>query len=212
MDAQRVEVLHITNGDAIVETVAYHLIFHLFPALQAFLNQYLRREREGLLDQCVKFFLIVAETGAQTTKGISGADNDRITQLGCRTARVGGVLDRLALDCLHADLVQALHEQLAVFRIHNGLHGRSQHLDMILLQDTTLIERDATVQRRLSAKSQKDAVGTLLGDHLLDEEGCHGQEIDRIRHAIRRLHRRDIGVDQDGLNSLLLDGFQCLAA
>ena len=32
MDAQRVEVLHITDSDAIVVTVAHHLVFDLLPA------------------------------------------------------------------------------------------------------------------------------------------------------------------------------------
>ena len=61
MDAQRVEVLHVTNGDAVVETVANHLVLYLLPALQALLNQHLRREGKGFLGQLVELFLIVAE-------------------------------------------------------------------------------------------------------------------------------------------------------
>ena len=41
MDAQRVEVLHITYGDTVVETVAYHLILYLLPAFQRLLYQHL---------------------------------------------------------------------------------------------------------------------------------------------------------------------------
>ena len=33
MDAQRVEVLHVTDGDTVVVAVAYHLVFNLLPAL-----------------------------------------------------------------------------------------------------------------------------------------------------------------------------------
>ncbi len=41
MDAQRVEVLHVTHGDAVVETVAHHLILYFLPALQALFHQHL---------------------------------------------------------------------------------------------------------------------------------------------------------------------------
>ena len=44
MDAQWVEVLHVTNGNTVVVTVANHLILNLFPTLQALLYQYLWRE------------------------------------------------------------------------------------------------------------------------------------------------------------------------
>ena len=62
MDTQRVEVFHVTYGDTVVETVAYHFVFHLFPAFQALFNQHLRRERESFFSQYVQFFFIVAET------------------------------------------------------------------------------------------------------------------------------------------------------
>ena len=44
MDAQRVEVLHVADRDAVVETVAHHLVLNLLPAFKAFLNQHLWRE------------------------------------------------------------------------------------------------------------------------------------------------------------------------
>ena len=41
VDSERVEVLHVAHGDAVVIAVAHHLIFHLFPALERFLNEHL---------------------------------------------------------------------------------------------------------------------------------------------------------------------------
>ena len=61
MDAQRVEVFHITNGDTVVETVTHHLILYLFPSLQRLLYQHLWREGESLLSLCQQLLLIVAE-------------------------------------------------------------------------------------------------------------------------------------------------------
>ena len=42
MDAERVEVLHVADRDAVVETVAHHLVLYLLPTLEGFLDQYLR--------------------------------------------------------------------------------------------------------------------------------------------------------------------------
>ena len=39
--AQRVEVLHVTHGDAVVEAVAHHLILDFLPSLQALFDQHL---------------------------------------------------------------------------------------------------------------------------------------------------------------------------
>ena len=41
MDAQRVKVFHIADGDTVVVTVAHHLVFYLFPSLQTLFHQHL---------------------------------------------------------------------------------------------------------------------------------------------------------------------------
>ena len=61
MDAQRVEVLHITDGDTVIIAITHHLVFYFLPAFQRFLYENLRRERERFLCQAVEFLLIVAE-------------------------------------------------------------------------------------------------------------------------------------------------------
>ena len=76
MDAQRVEVLHITNRDTVVVLVAHHLVFYLFPSLQRLLYQHLWREGESLLSLCQQLLLIVAEARAQATKGVGGTQNN----------------------------------------------------------------------------------------------------------------------------------------
>ena len=34
MDAQGIEVLHVADGDTVVEAIAHHLVLYLLPALQ----------------------------------------------------------------------------------------------------------------------------------------------------------------------------------
>ena len=61
MDAKRVEVLHVADGDTVVVAVAHHFIFYLFPSLERLLYQYLWREGEGFLCLCFQFLVVVAE-------------------------------------------------------------------------------------------------------------------------------------------------------
>ena len=42
--------------------------------------------------------------------------------------------------------------------------------------------------------------------------GCDGEEVDFVRHAARRLYRRDIRVDEYRLYSLLLQRLDCLSS
>ena len=66
MNAEWVEILHITNGDTVVVFVSDNLILYFLPALQGFLYQHLGRERKGLLGQLVQLLLIVAEARTQS--------------------------------------------------------------------------------------------------------------------------------------------------
>ena len=210
MDAQRVEILHVADGDAVVIPVAHHLVFHFLPAAEALLHQHLRREGESLLYQHVQFLFVVAEAAAQPSEGVGGADYDGIAQLAGGAAGVFGTLHGLALDGLHVDFIQSFHEEFAVFRVDDGLHGGAEHLHVVLLEHACLIEGDATVQGRLSAEGQHDAVRTFLCDDLLHEVRRHGEEIDLVGHAFRGLHGGDVGIDEDGLDALFLQGFEGL--
>ena len=211
MDAQGVEVLHVTNGDTVVVTVTHHLIFYLLPALQRLLHQHLGRESEGLLGQLIQFFLVVTETRAQTTQCIGSTQDDRIAQVLCSLTCLFDGLASLALDGLHANLVEFLHEELAVLRVDDGLHRRTQHLDAILLEHAALIQFHATVQCRLTTKGQQDAVRTFLLDDTLHEVRLHRQEIYLVGHTLRGLHRGNVRINQHRFDALFLQGFQGLA-
>ena len=79
-----------------------------------------------------------------------------------------------AFDRLDIDLVELVHELLAVFGVDNCLHGRSQDLHAVFFEHAALVEFDAAVQRRLAAECEQDALRPLPGDHLLDEFGRNG--------------------------------------
>ena len=70
----------------------------------------------------------------------------------------------------------------------------------------------ADVQRRLSAEAEHNPVRPLFFDDLFDKIGVHRQKINLIRQIIRRLNRRNIGIDQNRRNPLFFQGFNRLTA
>ncbi|CDB81702.1 uncharacterized protein BN507_01766 [Bacteroides clarus CAG:160] len=207
MDAQRVEVLHIADRYAVVETVAYHLILHFFPAAQGFLHQYLRREGESLFHQHIQFFLIVAEARPQSAQRIGCTHYHRITQFRSGATGIFGILHSLALNGFYIDFIQLPDEYLTVFRIYDSLHGSTEHLYTVLLKNPLLVKLHAAVQRRLSAKSEHNAVGALFLDNFLHEIRGNGQEVNLVGHTFRGLHRSDVRVYKYGMDTFF---FQCL--
>ena len=210
MYAQRVEVLHVTYGNAVVKTVAHHLIFNFLPAFQALLNEHLGRKGESLFCQTVELGLVVAKSRTEAAQRIGRADDDGVAQLArCGTGLLY-VFAGFALNRLDVYFLQLLDEELAVLSIHDGLHRRAEHLDAITFQHAALVELHAAVERRLAAKGQHDALRTLFLDDLFDEERRDGQEVDLIGHALARLHRGYVGVDEYRLDAFFFQGFQRL--
>ena len=129
--------------------------------------------------------------------------------MGC-TACIFGRLYGVALDCLDADLIELASEEVTVFCVHNGLDGRTQDLDVVLLEDATLVECYTAVERCLSAEGKENALRALLLDDLLDEEGGDGEEVDLISNAFGGLYRSDVGIDEYGAYPLFAHGLECL--
>mmetsp|Transcript_39186 Transcript_39186/g.118419 ORF Transcript_39186/g.118419 Transcript_39186/m.118419 type:complete len:430 (-) Transcript_39186:480-1769(-) len=109
-------------------------------------------------------------------------------------------------------MVNGLREKLPVLRGHDGPDRRAHDAHAILLEDAQLLELHRAVQRRLAAERAQDAVRPLPLDDLRDEVHVHWQEIHLVRVARRRLHRRDVRVDQDAPDPRLAQGLDRLAA
>ena len=210
MDAQRVEILHVTHGDTVVVAVTHYLVFYFLPAFQRFLHQHLWREGKGLFGEFIQFVLIVTEARAKSAQSVGSTQDDRIAQVGSSLAGIFNIITGLTLDGLHANLVELFHEELAVFSIHDSLHRSTQHLHVVFLQYTTLIQLNTTVQCRLSTEGQQDAVWMFLGNNLLYEIWLYRQEIDFVGNALRRLDCGNIRIDEHSLDAFLAKRFQSL--
>ena len=103
--------------------------------------------------------------------------------------------------------IEMLRDEFAVFGIDDGLNRRTEHLHVVFLQYTTLVELNSAIQCRLSAEAEQDAIGTFLLDDLLDEKWSDRQEIHTVGNTFRSLHSGDIRVDENALDAFFL---QCL--
>ncbi len=210
--AQRIEVFHVADRYTVVVTVTHNLVFYLLPTLEALLHEHLGRERKCFLCQFVELFLVVAEAGAKSAERICGTEYHGIAQfLSCGAC----LLDRLAsfaLDSLYVDFVKSLYEQLAVLGVHDSLHLCTEHTHAILLKNARLVKFNAAVQCCLSAECEQNTVGTLFLDDPLDEIRLHGKEVYLVGHALGSLHRGDVRVDENSVNSLFPKCFEGLRA
>ena len=116
----------------------------------------------------------------------------------------------MRLDGEHAYLVQALHEQLAVLSIHDGLDRSAKHLHSVFFKHAAAVEFHAAVEGGLASEGQEDALRALLRYYLFDEKRGYWQEIDTVGDSFRSLDGSDVGVDQDRLHAVFAQGLESL--
>ena len=197
MYAQRVEVLHIADRDAVVIPVAHHLILDLLPSFQRFFYQHLRRIGECLACLDVKFCLVVAETAAKAAEGVGRAQDHRIAYLTGRPAGLPHTFHSVGTYDADTDFFHTVCKRIPVFGIHYGLHRCSKHAHSVFLKDAAAVEFHAAVQGGLPAEGQHYAVWPLLLYHLFHEEWRHRQQIDAVGNSFGCLDRGYVGIDQD---------------
>src|SRR5262249_32823920 len=93
MYAERIEVLHVADGDAGVGAVADDLVLDLFPAAEVLLDHYLP-DRAGLqaaLGHARQFIRRPRDAAARSAECVGGADHDGIADLSSAAPRI---LDR----------------------------------------------------------------------------------------------------------------------
>ena len=83
MDAHRVQVLHVADGDGGIVLIPHHFVFDFLKALDAFLNQHFPdgRKLQGVFHQRHELCFIVRKAAAGATQGKGGAQDDRVTDL-----------------------------------------------------------------------------------------------------------------------------------
>ena len=128
MDAYRVQILHVADGDGGVVGIPHDLVFDLLEALDALFHQHLmdRRQRKGIFHDFPELLLIVRKSAAGTAKGKGRPQDNGIADLPCGVQTfLHGVCDHGRKHRLAKAFAQLL-EQLPVLCLFNTAAGCSQ--------------------------------------------------------------------------------------
>ncbi len=212
VNAQWVEILHGSNGEAAVVGIADALELNLLPSLERLFHQNLRGKGEGALGQFDEGFLVGADAAAQSAQCVGRTNHDGETDAAGSHQRVVHVLYGVAHGHLQLYLGQLLHKKVAVLGVHDGFDTGAQHLDAILLQCAVQVELGAAVEGCLSAEGQQYAVGALFLDDFRNEMGGYGLEVHLVGYSFARLDGGDVGVYQNAANTFFAQGLECLRA
>jgi hypothetical protein len=210
VDAERIEVFHVANSDAVVVGIANDFVLKFLPTLKRLLNQDLRRQGQGPGCHVAELFLVVGETGTQTTQGVGGTDNDGIADLFGGIESLINSADGDGLGNGDVDLLQGLGKKVSIFGNLQSANAGSEDLDAVLLEQTEALHLDTQVQSSLSTKRQEDAVGLLLFDDIANILGGDWQIVDLIGEGVVGLDGSDIRVDEDGRDASLLESLESL--
>ena len=195
MYAKRIEVFHRYHGETVVVGIADNLELNLLPSLERLLDKNLLGVSESAFAMLNKLLVVVADAGSESAERIARTHHHGIADA---VSHLDGILYRLhglRNGSFHFYLIKFLYKQITVLGDHDGLYGSSEHLDTVALKNAAQIEFGSAVKRGLSAKRQKDTVGTFLFDDFFYKIRGDRQEIYLVGHSFRSLYRCDVGVD-----------------
>ena len=110
MYAERVEVFHRSNGEAMVVSIADNLELNLFPAFERLLHEHLRSESECAACQFLEHFLILADARTEPAERVCRAYHHRVAYFAGRIESVIHVFHGLAYRGFKFYLIELLHE------------------------------------------------------------------------------------------------------
>ena len=212
--ANRVNVLHVTDGDGVALAVAHDLILDFLPACDALLDQNLvdtRVHNTGRSD-LAQLLPGVRDTAAGTAQSVCRTDDDRQTDL---LGECNRILDRvydLGSDARLADLLHGVLEHLAVFGLSDGVRVCAQQLNAVLVEETVSGQVHCQVQTGLTAEVGDQGVRTLFLDDFLDRVQGHRLNIYLVSHGLIGHDGCRVGVYQNDLQTLFTQGAACLSA
>ena len=212
--AHRVDVLHVADRDAVARAVPHDLVLDFLPARDAALHQHLAHpgKPQAVLQDFLQLQLVVGDAPAGTAQGVGGPQHHRIAD-GLRE------LDALLHGLYHlggrTGLPDALHqilELLTSLRIADGGSSGAQKGHAVGCQKTGFLQFHPQVQPRLAPQGWQDAVRLLFFDDLLQGFYRQGLDVDLVRDVPVRHDGGGVGVHQDDLHALLLQGAAGLGA
>ena len=206
MHTHRVNILHITYGDAVAHAVPHNLILDFFPARDTALHQHLSYagQTQPVLQNLLQLRLVMSNAAAGAAQSVRRTKHHGIAD---GVSKRNAVLHTLYHQGRRTGLTDALHQilkLLASLRVADGLGSGSQQCYIVRLQETGLLQLHSQIQPRLSSQRGKNAVGLLLLNNLLQHPDSQRLHIHLVRNILVRHDRCRIGVHQNDLHAFFL--------
>ena len=208
VNADRINVFHITDRYGRIIPVPDHFIFDLFIALDAFFHQHFPNGRkfQRVLQLFRTLFRCVRKSAACTAQGKRRAQDYRITDLLRRAQSVLQSMYGHRRENRFPQGLAQLFEKLPVFRLFNGTAHCAKQFNPAFLQDALLFKLHRQVQACLSADSRQNRVRSFIPDDLRDIFQRQRLHVDLVRHRSICHNGSRIGVAQDHLIPFLPKG------
>ena len=142
MNADRVKVLHVTNGNHVALCVAHYLIFNFLPAGNALFNQHLMNggKTQAVRADFAQLLGIVTNAAAGAAHGKGRAHDNRVADF---LGKAQSILQRFHYFRRNNRLVQLLHrvfKELTVLRTVNGVGAAAQKTHTLLFQKAAAVQ------------------------------------------------------------------------
>ena len=210
VNTQRVEVLHVANSNAVVSSITNNFVLDFLPALHTLFNKNLGTGGESLGTEVLQLIHVVGKSTTQTTKSVGGTDNDWELDFLDNLESFLERRSRCRLGALLVDRFHAACEHFTVFSSDDGIDRSTENLHTKPLK--FILELDTDLEGGLTTKCHIDGIGSLMLDDLAHKVSIDRKEIDLIRQPLGRLDCSNVGVDQDGVDSLFLQGLDGLTS
>ena len=222
--AHGVEVFDGADDDDVVGEVAHDLELVFLPAEDAFFDEALvdGREIEAAGEDFHQLFAVVGDAAAGAAEGEAGADEDGEAELAGEVEAVAQVVDQRGARHVEADADHGVFEEEAVFGLLDGFELGADELDVVAVEDAGVGEIDGEVEGGLAADGGQEgelAGGGIGGEHfgfdaddLLDVLAGERLDVGAVGQLGVGHDGGGVGVDEDDLVALLLEGLAGLGA
>ncbi|MPM33851.1 hypothetical protein SDC9_80432 [bioreactor metagenome] len=154
MNTDRVEVFHVTDGNAVIISITDYFIFYFFPACNTAFNQCLADKAvfQAFVDDFIKFFFVACDAAASTTQSVGRSDDQWEADFIGKFLSCADCLNDCAFRNRLIDFFHCFLEQFAVFRSFDTFNLSTKQFNIVFRENTFFIEIHGQVQTDLSAQ------------------------------------------------------------
>jgi len=142
MNAHRIDVFHVADGDHVSGAVAHYLVLDLLPAGNTPLHQDLSHtgKAQAVFQDLSALLRVLCDTAAGAAQGIGRTEHHRIADLFCHGQTVLQTFHDLGRSHRLIDLFHGLLEHFTVLGLFDGQRRGSDETHVIFCKDTGLFQ------------------------------------------------------------------------